>query len=64
MIDLFIQKEDSYTIIDYKTSSSLKDEHKAQVGHYKKAIENIVKSKSVKGYIFYLLKDEIQIVEI
>ncbi|EQB39538.1 hypothetical protein M947_05970 [Sulfurimonas hongkongensis] len=54
-IDLLIkQKDESYTVIDYKTSQSYTQNHKTQVKFYMEAIKEITKRK-VKGYIVYLL---------
>ncbi len=57
-IDLLVQKEDHYIIIDYKSSHELRSEHKSQIRAYKKAIEDITKMP-VKAYLCYLREDDI-----
>ena len=52
-IDLLIQKDDIYTIIDYKTTSQMSDEHINQVQNYMKAVSNITKCE-VNGYVCYI----------
>jgi len=59
-IDLLLEYEDSYIVIDYKSSKKFEYKHKKQVAHYCKAIESIGKKKT-RGIIIYLLKDGIQI---
>ncbi len=61
-IDLLIQKNDHYVIVDYKSSHELRSEHKTQVRHYKKAIEAITKMP-VKAYLCYLREEEIYFYE-
>ena len=62
-IDLLIEKENEYIIIDYKTSPKEMIEHKKQVINYKKAIGKISNKKSY-GYLCYLRENEIKFVEI
>jgi len=62
-IDLLLEYENSYTIIDYKSSKKFEDKHKQQVSHYCRAIQSIGK-KETKGIIIYLLKDRIEIINI
>ena len=62
-IDLLVQKENKWVVIDYKSAISHKDSHIKQVGFYKKAIEDISK-EDVQSYICYLLEDEIKFVKV
>jgi exodeoxyribonuclease V beta subunit len=64
ILDLLIKKDKDYIICDYKTTTKQKDEHISQVGFYKKAIKNIVKSDNIKSYVIYLQKDLIDIIEV
>jgi exodeoxyribonuclease V beta subunit len=56
-IDLLIEKDNSYIVIDYKTTGEQKDEHIAQVSNYVNAIKEIT-SKDVVGYICYIKPDK------
>ncbi len=62
-IDLLIQKDDHYVIIDYKSSSQIRSEHKSQVRAYKKAISSITNKKSL-AYLCYIKEDEILLVSV
>ncbi len=62
-IDLLIEKEESFVIIDYKSSKNYHDKHHKQVQNYKNAVYTIVK-KQVSGYLCYLLEDSIEIVKV
>jgi len=63
-VDLLVKCEDgSWNVIDYKSSSKLSEHHVTQVKFYVKAIKEITGDK-VRGYIAYLLKEDIKIVEI
>ena len=59
-IDLLLEYDDNYLVIDYKSSKKFNLKHQNQVGFYKKAIENIT-GKATSGAIVYLLEDEIAI---
>jgi exodeoxyribonuclease V beta subunit len=63
VIDLLIEKEDKYIVIDYKTTQEKQDGHKIQVRNYIKYIKEITNC-SVSGYLVYLQKDEISIEKI
>ena len=52
-----------WNIIDYKSSLSFSEHHLKQVNYYKKAVKEIT-GDEVNGYICYLLKDEVKIVEV
>ncbi len=64
ILDLLVKKDNKYLICDYKTTTAQKDEHSAQVGYYKEAIEDITKCDEVAAFVIYLGKNEIQIIEI
>ncbi len=58
IIDLLLFKEDTYYIIDYKTTKDRSLEHIAQVAFYKKAIKDIFQTQNVKSYLVYLHPNE------
>jgi exodeoxyribonuclease V beta subunit len=62
IIDLLIQKENEYIIVDYKTTIAKQKSHEIQVLNYKKAIRDITNSKNIKSYIVYLFEDKSEIV--
>ena len=62
-IDLLIEDENSVTIIDYKTSAQVQNEHIKQVSNYVNIIKKI-KAKKTSGYLCYLKKDEIKFVKV
>ncbi len=62
-IDLLVQKEESWNIIDYKSSLAYSSHHHKQINYYIKAIKEIT-GNSVNGYICYLLEDEVRIVKV
>ncbi|NPA59053.1 MAG: RecB-like helicase [Epsilonproteobacteria bacterium] len=62
-IDLLVKHEDSWSVIDYKSSTYAHDEHKKQVNFYVKAIEKIT-GERVDGYLCYMLDKEVKIVKI
>jgi exodeoxyribonuclease V beta subunit len=62
-IDLLIKYDNSWAVLDYKTSKLYADKHKAQVLYYVDAIKTITGNK-VDGYICYLLKESIEIVKV
>jgi len=62
ILDLLIKKEDSYLIIDYKTTKEKLSSHNKQVMFYKKAISSITNSKDIKAYVLYLHKDSVELV--
>ncbi len=62
-IDLLIEKEDSWIIIDYKSAMRHTSSHLKQVDFYKKAISKITGQK-VSAYIAYLLEDDIKLIEV
>ncbi|MDN5106875.1 RecB-like helicase [Aliarcobacter butzleri] len=65
IIDLLIFKDDTYYILDYKTTKEeLDEEHKNQVLYYKEAIKEIFKTSNVKSYLVYLRIDSCSMYEI
>ncbi|MGM0624230.1 MAG: RecB-like helicase, partial [Campylobacterota bacterium] len=62
-LDLLIQKEDKYIIIDYKTSEKSKIKHKQQVQEYIQIMQEL-SSYECEGYICYLLKDSCSVEKI
>ncbi len=64
IIDLLIQKEDQYIIIDYKTTTEQIKQHIAQVELYKNGIKQITQNKETNGYIVYLHKEIIDFVKV
>jgi exodeoxyribonuclease V beta subunit len=59
-IDLLLEYDDRYLVIDYKSSKKYNIKHWNQVEYYKKAIGDIT-SKPTAGAIVYLLENEIEI---
>lgn len=64
IIDLLLYKNDSYYILDYKTTKEKHAEHKVQVNHYKKAISEIFDTSNVYTYLVYMSDDLISIDEV
>jgi len=63
-IDLLVKcKDGSYNVIDYKSSLIFSEHHVKQVRNYVKAIKEITACE-VKGFLCYLLKDRVKIVNI
>jgi len=59
-IDLLLEHDDHYVVIDYKSSEKYALKHQSQVGYYKKAIANIT-GKRTEGMIVYLLDDGVEL---
>ena len=62
-IDLLIQKDNEWIVIDYKSAISYTQSHLKQVNFYKKAIAEIT-SSPVRGFIAYALEDSLKLVEV
>ncbi len=62
-IDLLLQNEDGYIVIDYKSGKNFHKEHIKQVQGYKRAVGSITQ-QSVEGYLCYMLEDGIEIVQV
>lgn len=59
-IDLLVENEDGFVVIDYKSSKKYEKHHNKQVSFYVNAVKTIT-GKPTKGYVVYLLEDEIEI---
>ena len=64
IIDLLVQNEDGYVIIDYKTSYEKSASHQIQVKNYVKAISDITQDEKVRGYLIYLHPKNVEILAV
>ena len=62
IIDLLIETENTFIIIDYKLKTIEKEEYKNQVEGYKKYIQKIT-DKKVEGYLYSILDEKLLKVE-
>ena len=63
-LDLLVKKnDDSWCVIDYKSSQKYQEHHLKQVRYYIKAVAEIT-GEAVKGYICYLLEDSVTLVQV
>ena len=64
-IDLLVKsnKEESWNVIDYKSSFAYSEHHLKQVRYYNKAVGEITR-ENVNGYICYILEDEVKLVQV
>ncbi len=62
-LDLLIEKEEGWTVIDYKSALNHSESHLIQVGFYKKALRAITQVP-VNGYLCYLLEEGTTLVEV
>jgi len=62
-IDLLIEKDNEWIVIDYKSAISYTQSHLKQVNFYKKAIAEIT-SSPVRGFIAYALEESLKLVEV
>ncbi len=62
-IDLLVEHEQGWTVIDYKSSISHGKSHLKQVSFYKDAITAIT-GERVKAYLCYLLEGGVQLLEV
>jgi len=60
-IDLLVENEKEFMVIEYKSSKKYHLKHVAQVKLYKEAIESI-KKKPTRGVLVYLLEDGVEFV--
>jgi exodeoxyribonuclease V beta subunit len=58
IIDLLIYKNNTYYIVDYKTTKEQLQEHVLQVKHYKKAIKTIYPKSDVEACVIYLHQNQ------
>jgi exodeoxyribonuclease V beta subunit len=56
-IDLLIEKEDEFIVIDYKSSQDAYIEHEKQVRNYLYGVKKIT-SKKVRAFVLYVLENE------
>jgi exodeoxyribonuclease V beta subunit len=64
IIDLLIQNDKGYVVVDYKTTNEKSSSHLKQVQHYVQAIKDITKESNVKGYLVYLHKNDVELLAI
>lgn len=62
-IDLLVEHEGYWVVIDYKSARRYEDEHRRQVAFYLKAVETITQKKA-EGYLCYLLETGVELVKI
>ena len=62
-IDLLVEREGVWTVVDYKSSLQHGEAHRKQVGFYKKAVAEITKSP-VRGCLCYLLEEGVTLVDL
>lgn len=62
-LDLLVEHEDRYVIIDYKSSEQMRSEHKKQVANYKKAVHEITGSRT-DAYLCYVRSNTIELIEV
>ncbi len=62
-LDLLLEHEDHFSVIDYKSGTQYHEEHRKQVHNYKEALRTITK-KPVKGYLCYLLENKVELIEV
>ncbi len=56
VIDLLVERNGRWVIIDYKSGREEELKHQEQIGRYASAIQSI-KGESVEGYVCYLMED-------
>jgi exodeoxyribonuclease V beta subunit len=64
ILDLLLFKNDSYYILDYKTTKEKSNDHVKQVSFYKKAIKDIFNTSNVFSYLVYLQENDLSIDEV
>jgi exodeoxyribonuclease V beta subunit len=62
-IDLLVQKQDEWIVMDYKSAKGYSEQYHKQVGFYKKAVASITGEK-VSAFLVYLLEEGCKIVEV
>ncbi len=62
-IDLLVEAEGEWRIVDYKSAKEHGVAHRAQVGFYKKAVAAIT-GAPVRGFLCYLLESGVELVEV
>ncbi|PHM18306.1 MAG: recombinase RecB [Sulfuricurvum sp. PD_MW2] len=59
VIDLLVQHNDGWIIIDYKSGREEEEKHREQIGRYADAIRTL-KGGNVQGYLCYLIEDRVE----
>ena len=62
-LDLLVEEQDIFRVIDYKSSKSYADKHIEQVRNYIIAMKKIT-NKRVDGFLCYLLSDKCEVVKV
>ncbi len=62
-IDLLVEQEEGWVIMDYKSAKSHSEQYHKQVGFYKQAVAGITNAP-VSGYLVYMLEEGCEIVEV
>ena len=62
-IDLLVEHEDRFVVIDYKTGKNHQEEHHKQVRYYVDALKENTQ-KEVSGYLCYLLESGVEVVRV
>ncbi len=62
-IDLLVQQENGWVIMDYKSAKGHSEQYHKQVGFYKQAVASITDGV-VSGYLVYMLEEGCEIVEV
>jgi len=62
-IDLLVEQEDTWVIMDYKSAKGYEEQYHKQVGFYKQAVASITNEK-VSGYLVYMLEEGCDIVAV
>ncbi|MEA3354350.1 MAG: RecB-like helicase [Campylobacterota bacterium] len=64
IIDLLVEKNGGYVVVDYKTSSQVSESNKEQVGYYITALKEILGSDKIFGLLVYMHKDGVEYKEV
>jgi exodeoxyribonuclease V beta subunit len=62
-IDLLVQQEEGWVVMDYKSAKGHSEQYNRQVSFYKQAVASITNAK-VSGYLVYMLEEGCEIVEV
>ncbi|MEA3554812.1 MAG: RecB-like helicase [Campylobacterota bacterium] len=64
IIDLLVKIDNSYKVIDYKTTNEKSHTHYTQVQKYVEAIKDITLSNDIEGYVVYLFKNSVEVIKV
>jgi exodeoxyribonuclease V beta subunit len=64
IIDLLVENEEGYVIIDYKTTNEKSTTHTRQVRNYIQAIKDISQNQNVKGFVVYLQANRVELLAV